>query len=58
MQSSPLPPYLIPLGTKYPPLHPILENLQPTFLSQYERPSFTPIKARKILVPYDRIFTF
>jgi hypothetical protein len=26
MQSSPLPCYLIPLGSKYPPQHPILEN--------------------------------
>jgi hypothetical protein len=38
MQSSPLPWYLIPLGPKYPPQHPIFENPQPTFLPQCERP--------------------
>jgi hypothetical protein len=32
MQSSPLPCYLVPLGPKYPPQHPILENPQPAFL--------------------------
>jgi hypothetical protein len=34
MQSSPLPCYLIPLGPKYPPQHPILENTQPTLFSE------------------------
>jgi hypothetical protein len=43
MQTSPLPCYLIPLGPKYPPQHPILENPQPTFLPQCERQSFTTI---------------
>ena len=28
--------YLVPLGPKYPPQHPILENPQPTFLPQCE----------------------
>ena len=39
MQSSPLPCYLIPLGSKYPPQHSILENAQPTFLPHCEQPS-------------------
>jgi hypothetical protein len=29
------------LRPKYPPQHPFLENAQPTFLPQHERPSFT-----------------
>jgi hypothetical protein len=36
--SSPLPCYLVPPTSKYPPQHP-----QPTFLPQCERPSLTPI---------------
>jgi hypothetical protein len=44
MQSSPLPCYLVPLGPKYPPQHPILEKPQPTFLPHCERSSFTPIQ--------------
>ena len=44
MQSSPLPCYLIPLGPKYPPQQPILENPQPTILPQCERPIFTTIQ--------------
>jgi hypothetical protein len=48
MQSSPLPCYLIPLGPKYPPQHFILENPQPTFLPQCERPSVTPIVIKYI----------
>ena len=35
--------YLIPLRRKYFPQHPILENPQPTFLPQCQRPSFTPL---------------
>jgi hypothetical protein len=38
-----LPSYFLPLRTKYSPQHPILKHCQPTFLSQCERPSFTPI---------------
>ena len=36
--------YLVPPGPKYSPQHPILKHPQPTFLPQYERPSFTPIQ--------------
>jgi hypothetical protein len=35
--------HLVPRRPKYPPQHPIFENPQPTFLTQYGRPSFTPI---------------
>jgi hypothetical protein len=41
---SPLPCYLVPLRPKYTPQHPILQQSQPTFLSQYKRPRFTPIQ--------------
>jgi len=43
IMQSPLPCYLLPLGPKYPPKHPILKHPQPIFLSQCERPSFTPL---------------
>jgi len=36
--------YLIPLRPKYSPQHPILKHPQPTFLTQCQRPSFTPIQ--------------
>ena len=36
--------YLVPLRPKYSPQHPILKHPQPTFLPQYQRPSFTPIR--------------
>jgi len=38
------PRYLIPLRPKYSPQHPVLKHPQPTFLAQFSRPSFTPIK--------------
>jgi hypothetical protein len=44
MWSSLLPCYLVPLGPKYAPQHPVLENPQHTFLPKCERPSFTPIQ--------------
>jgi hypothetical protein len=44
MQSSPTPCYLVPLSPIHPPQHSILENPQPTFLPQCERPSFTHIQ--------------
>jgi hypothetical protein len=47
MQSFPLPCYLVPLGPKYPPHHPILESPQPTFLPQCERPIFTTIRNKR-----------
>jgi len=34
---------LLPLRPKYLPQQPILEHPQPTFLPQYERPSFTHV---------------
>jgi len=40
----PLPCHLAPLRTKYSPPQLILKHSQPTFLSQCERPSFTPIQ--------------
>ena len=36
--------YLVPLGPKYYPQHPILQHPQPTFLPQCERQRFTPIQ--------------
>ena len=36
--------YLTPLRSKYSPQHPILKYLQPTFLPQCERPSFTQVQ--------------
>ena len=36
--------YLVPVRPKYSPQHPILRHPQPTFLSQCEWPSFTPIQ--------------
>ena len=39
-----LPCYLVPLRHKYSPQHRILKHPQPTFLPQFERPCFTPIK--------------
>ena len=44
MYISPLSCYLIPLGPKFSPQHPILKHSQPTFLPQCEQPSFTPIQ--------------
>jgi hypothetical protein len=44
MYFSSLPYYLVPLGPKYSPQHPNHNHPQPTFLSQCERPSFTPIQ--------------
>ena len=43
MYFSPLTCYLIPLRPKYSLQHHILKHPQPTFLSQCERSSFTPI---------------
>ena len=44
MSFSPFPCHLVPLRPKYSPQHPLLKHSQPTFLPQYERPSFTPIQ--------------
>jgi hypothetical protein len=49
---SPLPRYLVLLRPKYSPQNPILKHPHPTFLSQCQRPSFTPIKTGKIIVLY------
>jgi len=43
VQFSLVPCYLVPLMPKYSPQHHILKHLQPTFLPQCERSSFTPI---------------
>jgi hypothetical protein len=43
--------YLVPLRPKYSLQHPIRKHHQPMFFSQYQRPSFTPIKRTgKIIV--------
>ena len=47
MKFSPLPCYLVPLRPKYSPQRPIFKHLQPTFLPQCGRPSFTPIQNNK-----------
>ena len=44
IKSSSLPCYLVHLGPKYPPLHPILKDIQPMFLPQFETPSLTPMQ--------------
>jgi hypothetical protein len=44
MKLSPLPCFLVRLGPKYSPQHPIFRHPQATFLSQSERQSFTPIQ--------------
>jgi hypothetical protein len=55
----PLPCYLFPLRPKYSPQHPILIHPQSTFLTQCERPSFTPIQTTlKIMFLYIIIFIF
>ena len=38
---------LIPLRPKYSPQHPILNHPEPTFLPEYERPSFTPTQSNR-----------
>jgi len=38
---------LVPLRPQYSPQHLILKHSQPTFLPQYERPSFTPTQNNK-----------
>jgi hypothetical protein len=43
MQYSPLS-IFPPFRSKYPPQHSVLRNPQSMFLSQSERPSFTPIQ--------------
>jgi hypothetical protein len=37
--------FLVPLRPKYSPQYPILKQPKPMFLSQCERPRFTPIKS-------------
>ena len=44
MYFSPITCYLVPLSPKYSPQHPILKHPQPSFLPQFQRPSFTPIQ--------------
>jgi hypothetical protein len=44
MQFSPASYYFIPLRPNYCPQYPVLKYLQPMFLSQYKRPSFTLIQ--------------
>ena len=38
-----------PLRPKYPPQHPILIHLQPTFLPECKLPGFTPIQNNRVL---------
>ena len=47
MLPSSFPLYLAPLRFKYLPEHSILEQTQPMFLPQYERPSFILIQKKK-----------
>jgi len=59
MQLPPLPCYLVPPRSKYSPQHPILKHPQPTFLPQYQWPSFTPIQNnRQNKILYILIFKF
>jgi hypothetical protein len=43
IEFSPFPYYPVLLRPKYSPQHSILKHIQPTFLSVFERPCFTPI---------------
>ena len=45
----PFPCHLVPLRPKYSPQHPILKRPQPTFLPQYQLPSFTPIQKQRVI---------
>jgi len=59
MQSPSFPRYLVPPRSKYSPQHHVLKHPQLPFLSQCQRPSFTPIqKTGKITVLYILIFQF
>ena len=44
---SSIPSYLVPPRSKYSPQHHILKHPQLHFLSQYQRPSFTPIQKNR-----------
>ena len=44
MQSPPVPRYLVPPRSKYSPQHLVLKHPQFPFLSQCQRPNFTPIQ--------------
>jgi hypothetical protein len=44
---SSLPCLLTPLRHKYSPQQPLLKHFQPTFLHQFQRPSFTPIQTNR-----------
>jgi hypothetical protein len=54
----PVPCYVFPLRPKCSSQHRILEQLQPTLLPQYERPSHTPIQNGKVIVLCILIFIF
>jgi hypothetical protein len=47
MKLPPLPCYHVSHNQKYFPQHPILKQPEPTFLPQYERPSFTLIQSNR-----------
>jgi hypothetical protein len=46
-ESPSFPCFLVSLRPKYLPQHPILDDSQPMFLPQYDRPSFTPIQNKR-----------
>ena len=46
--------YLIPLRPKYSPQHPILKHPQPTFLPQWQWPSFSTINILKVISEVSR----
>ena len=48
MSTSPVPCYLVFLRHKYLPENPILIHPQPTFFSQYQIQSFTPIQSNRL----------
>jgi len=58
VQFSPLPYYLVPLRPKYSLQHLILRYLQPTFLPQFERPSFTPVQNNRQLHLYTLSYNY
>src|SRR5215510_8846774 len=58
MKFSTLPCYLVPLRPKYSSQHPVLKHPQPTFLPQFQRPSFTPIQNNRQNYSLTEITTF
>jgi hypothetical protein len=57
MKFSPHACYLIPLRPKYSLQHPILKHTLSTFLTQCQRPSFTPIRNENLGMQLNKLRT-